>query len=165
VSSAIRKYVQFHQRDPKRVGRFHRDLEIPDTITCVGVAKNVLYRSDKLNPETSEDEGWIDYIHKHDRGVYCYLTERGLEAEGGRLARVPAWVHGVSELVWLGQCLGFEFAPLEGGGPIKVFGKAPLPELYCSPSGKALYVIQSKRRLLAMMWGGRLGVEPRGIVH
>ena len=161
MSSAVRKYVQFHQHEPKKVGQFSKDLVIPEIITCVGQAKDVLYRSDKLNPSTGEDEGWIDYIHKHSSGVYCYLTEKGAP---GELAHVPHWIQDARELVWLGQCLGFSFTDHDGE-PHEAKGTNPLPELYCTPSGKALLVIQGKRRILAMMWGGKLTVEPRGIVH
>jgi hypothetical protein len=30
--------------------------------------------------------------------------------------------------------------------------------------GKALVVVQGKRKVLALIWGGKLDVEPRGIV-
>jgi hypothetical protein len=42
-------------------------------------------------------------------------------------------------------------------------GRAPLPDLCCTPDGKCLLVVQGKRKVLAMMWGGALGVFARGI--
>lgn len=161
MSRAISKYVEFHTHEPKRVGDFHRDLVIPDCAVLVGDAKNVLYRSDKLNPTTGEDEGWIDYIHEHGAGVRVYRCDR--EADGA-LRTVPQWICGAKELVWLGDCLGYDYKD-DAGKIVKAKGTAPLPELYCTPSGKALLVIQGKRRVLALIWGGRLGVIDRGIVH
>lgn len=160
--SAISKYRAFHQLEPRKIGDFHRDLIVPDVAICVGDAVNVLYRSDKLNPTTSEDEGWIDYIHEHGSGVKVYRTDRSAE---GAMRTVPAMLQRASELYWLGDCLGFEYKDAETGKKVEAKGTTPYPELYAIPSGRALLVIQGKRRLLAMIWGGRLGVEPRGIVH
>jgi hypothetical protein len=161
--TAKSKYVQFHQHEPNKVGSFHRDLVIPADAYFVGVAKDVLYRSDKLNPETLEDEGWIDYIHEHDAGVRVYRFDREA-SEVGTVRAVPKTHRAVRELTWLGNCLGFSYTD-HAGNVVDAKGKKPLPELYTTPSGRCLLVIQNKRKLLAMIWGGRLGVEPRGIVH
>lgn len=157
-AKAIRMFRRFHTRDWRGEGDFHPSLEIPDTVACLGDAKNILYRSDKLNPTDSRDEGWIDYIHEHDGGVHTYAPARG-----GGDTNVPAWLMNVTELTWLGKCLGFAYRV--DGKTCEAKGTEPLPELYTIPSGKALLVIQSKRTLLALIWGGRLGVERRGIVH
>ncbi len=159
MSRAIKKYVDFHQHEPRRIGDFHASLVIPARAVCVGPALDVLYRSDKLNPETGEDEGWIDYIHEHDKGVHIYLGD----GEGPERA-VPQFIRAAKELTWLGDCLGLRYRDHEGHDA-EMKGTRPLPELYTTPNGRALLVIQGKRKLLAMVWGGRLGVEPRGIVH
>ena len=161
MTDAIRKYVAFHQKDPRKVGAFQPGCVIPEAVICVGHAEDVLYRSDKLNPTTGEDEGWIDYIHDHKRGVNVCLTDLG---SPGERRPVPAFIRNVRELYWLGDCLGFSFRSSDGE-LIKAEGTEPLPELYAIPSGKALLVIQSKRRVLAIIWGGALGIEPRGIVN
>lgn len=161
--TALRMYEGFHQHEPKKLVEFHKSFTIPQDVVCIGTAKNVLYRSDKLNPETGEDEGWIDYIHDHGSGVLVYVPQEAAENDGD-LVRVPSWIRGVDELVWLGDCLGFEYKDQTGKGR-EATGTKPLPELYTIPSGRALLVIQGKRELLALIWGGRLGVEPRGIVH
>lgn len=160
---ALRLYVGFHQKDPKKVGNFDPRLVIPAEAQLIGHAVHVLYRSDKLNPTTGEDEGWIDYIHEHDANVKVYRCDRSPGGPEGITRRVPAWLQRVDELDWLGYCQGFAFEDDDGEKEVK--GTKPYPELYCTPNGKALLVIQSKRTLLAMIWGGRLGVEPRGIVH
>lgn len=161
MSRAIKKYLDFHQQEPVKVGTM--SVTIPASAFLVGTATDVLYRSDKLNPTTLEDEGWIDYIHEHDRGVNVYRTDRGA-IELGPERSVPAWLVRTTELVWLGFCLGFSYTSKDGGH-VDAKGTKPLPELWTTPNGKALLVIQNKRTLIAMMWGGRLGVEPRGIVH
>jgi hypothetical protein len=161
-TKALRKYLEFHGQDPRKIGQFHRDLVIPERAVCVGVATQVLYRSDKLNPTTLEDEGWIDYFHDHDDGVQLYRTDRKV-SEGVERA-VPKWLRDVSSLTWLGYCLGFSYSD-HAGAECSADASKPLPELFCVPSGRALLVIQNKRSVLAMMWGGRLGVENRGIVH
>jgi hypothetical protein len=162
---AVTKYRQFHQHDPRKIVTY-KDVSIPTTAFCVGKAEHVLYRSDKLNPGTGEDEGWIDYIHEHDSGVHVYRCDRDA-AQLGEECTVPEWIrgrNGRTDLTWLGECLGFAYKDGDGK-KIEAKGTRPLPELYCTPSGKALVVIQGKRRVLAIIWGGRLGVEPRGIVH
>lgn len=163
MSRAVAKYLEFHGQDPRRIGQFHRDLVIPATAYLVGDAKQVLYRSDKLNPTTGEDEGWIDYFHDHEPGVRLYRCDR-LAASEGVARAVPKFLREARELTWLGKCTGFAFLDLDGDKRQAKAGE-PLPELFCHPSGRALLVVQSKRSVLAMIWGGRLGVEQRGIVH
>lgn len=165
---AIRMFRLFHSRDWRGEGDFHKDLMIPGFIYRVGDAVNTDYESDKLNPETGEDEGWIPYTHEHDAGVGVYMPRGELklteeEAEADRVT-VPAWIRNTDQMTWLGRCLGFRFRE-EGGRVVEAKGTKPLPELYASPSGKALFVIQNKRRLIAIIWGGSLAVERRGIVH
>lgn len=158
---AVRKFVEFHAREPRNVGTFDSRLEIPDTAVHAGTAVRVMYRSDKLNPSTLEDEGWIDYFHDHDPGVRLYRCDR---AAKGSHRTVPAWLRNVQELTWLGHCLGLTYVGADGEQH-DVPATDPLPELFCTPNGRALLVIQGKRTLLCMLWGGRLGVEDRGIVH
>lgn len=154
------KYVEFHSHDPNKVGSFHKDMKIPTRAKLAGDGINVLYSSDKLNPESGEDEGWINYIHDHNRGVKVYRSDAHFSGES---EDVPDWIHSETELTWLGDCLGFEYRDHEG---YAVQGNAtePLPELYTTPNGRALLVIQDKRRVIALIWGGKLGVERRGIV-
>lgn len=164
MASALKKYLEFHGHDgPDKVGAFHRELIIPDRALCIGEATQVLYRSNKLNPTTLEDEGWVEYFHDHSRGVRAHRCDRAAASLPGKLAVVPAWLAGAKELTWLGKCLGYSYRDDDGRHEVKA--TEPLPELYCTPNGRALLIIQSKRTLLAMMWGGRLGVEDRGIVH
>jgi hypothetical protein len=120
----------------------------------------VLYRSDKLDPETGrQPRKPIDYIHEHDGGVHVYRTDGRADTE------VPRFISGAKELVLLGQCLGFAYEDVDGGEEVEAQVRTPYPDLYTIPSGRALLVIQGRRSVLAIIWGGRLGVEARGIVH
>ncbi len=158
-TKAIRMFRLFHTRDYRGDGAFHPSLTIPATVRCMGDALRTDYRSDKLNPTDGDDEGWIDYTHKHDGGVKLCQPARGASGD----TNVPAWIRNVDQLTWLGKVLALEFR--DGDGVHEMRGTEPLPELFASPTGKALFVIQSKRTLLAIIWGGRLAVERRGIVH
>ncbi len=144
---------------PRSVGHFPKSFKIPQHITCAGKAVQVLYRSDKLNPSTGEDEGVIDYFHDHKPGVKLYLVD-----EGGPERKVPASIANADVLVLLGSCLGFSWE--EDGETVEADVKRgrKIPDLYTIASGKALLVVEGKQRVIAMMWGGELAVEWRGIV-
>lgn len=150
----------FHQYEPIKVGEFGRGFCIPREVLYVGDATKMFYTSDKLNPETSEDEGWISYYHDHKKGVRMYVTD---ETRKGEWRRVPKWIWGADALVRLGDCDGFTYVDFDGN--IKEAEATGVkPEWYCTSSGKALLVIQSKRKVLAIVWGGKLDVEDRGVV-
>lgn len=157
---AERLFETFHQFEPVKVGEFSRGFSIPREASYVGDATVMYYSSNKLNPETSEDEGWVRYFHEHGAGVRMYVTD---EDQGGEFRRIPKWIYGAKALVLLGECDGFEFTDFEGQTQ-KAEAIGSTPEWYCIPSGKALLVIQDKRVVLAIVWGGKLDVEARGIV-
>lgn len=157
---AERLYKTFHQFEPTKVGEFSKGFGIPNEATHVGYAKNMLYSSDKLNPTTGEDEGWIRYIHKHESGVRMYVLDDACE---GEWKSVPQWICNAKALVRLGDCDGFEYVDFQGKTH-KAKSTGRKPEWYCVPSGKALLVIQDKKRVLAIVYGGSLRVEWRGVV-
>ncbi len=160
AEDAIAKYREFHRYDPKQVGPFPPSFKIPRTIRRAGPAKWVAYRSGKVDPATlRKPRQPVNYIHEHDAGVVCHLAS-GID---GETVDVPERFRDVGALTRLGFCLGFCFEDPLDGEPCEVAGEAPLPELYTTPDGKCLLVIQSRRTVLAMMWGGGLGVFARGI--
>lgn len=159
--NAVKKYREFHRFDPKTVGAFDHAFTIPTSVYTAGPARWVTYSSKKVDPETlRKPRKPINYIHHHDAGVVAYLTDE--KAAAGRRVDVPAQFRGVDALVRLGHCLGFCFEDPDGS-EAEVEGRAPLPDLYTTPDGKCLLVVQSRREVLAMMWGGALGVFARGI--
>lgn len=162
LEKAVRLYRTFHQLEPRRVGHFARRFSIPREAYFVGEAKQVLYRSDKLNPTTREDEGVIDYFHDHEGGVGMYRCDREAAHEG-ELVPVPSRIWDQDVLTVLGlRCLGFSYQNFDGE-IIDANAGGRHPELYATPTGKALLVVQDKRRVQAIMWGGSLKVGWRGI--
>ncbi len=152
-------YEAFHRYEPRKIGEFHPDFVIPNRAFKQGKAIDVLYRSSKVDPETlKKPRKPVDYIHEHDPGVFTYLPDGA-----GKDVATPAWIRDADALVLLGQCLGFKFDG-PNGKVVSAEGREPLPELYTTENGKALFVIQGKRQLIAIIWGGGLNVEPRGIV-
>ena len=76
---------------------------------------------------------------------------------------MPARIRNAETLTALGLCcLGFSYD--SGDGVVEAKVTKPYPELYTIPSGHALIVVQAKRKVLALIWGGKLRVERRGIV-
>ena len=98
----------------------------------------------------------IDYIHEHDAGVETYIKDPHPDTD------VPEEFTDVGALVKLGDCLGFCVVGCDGE-EVEAEATSPLPELYSTPDGKCLFVIQSKKDVLAASWGGALGVYARGI--
>lgn len=162
LNRAIDKYIEFHQYEPKRIGQFSRNFFIPPEIVCVGDAVHVMYRSGKKDPETLiKPPRPRNYIHDHKPGVKLYRTDRSAE---GVHKKVPNYILNSEALYLLGECLGFCYEDYDGE-VVDAECKNPKPELYAvPPHGKALIVIQNKSKVLAMMWGGKLIVEARGIV-
>lgn len=159
MQQAIAKYVEFHQLEPNEIGEFPSSFRIPTEAGVAGPALFVLYRSGKRDPLTRiVPDKPVDYIHEHEKGVKLYLPDETEEP----VKKVPQWITRIKSLTRLGDCLGFGF--LQDGVEIEAEGTKPLPELYTIPSGKALLVIQGKRKVLALIWGGKLRVESRGIV-
>lgn len=155
VAAAKEKFEEFHRHKPRKI--FEGKSPIPAKVRELGKAKAVLYRSDKNDPDTGRAvKHPINYIHDHDAGVHCYTP-----ASGGTIP-VPAFIRDAEALVLLGKCLGFDFEDASGLREAK--GIKPYPDLYATPCGKALLVIQDRRQVLAIVWGGGLGVEARGIV-
>jgi len=161
VRKARKLYEDFHKFPPKKVGEFNPSFEIPREATFVGDAVDVMYRSDKLEPMTHIDEGWIDYIHEHKSGVKVYRTDQKAD---GPTRKVPKWIWGTKQLVRLGDSLGFTYRDHDGY-EVEAGVREPLPELYATPNGKALLIVERKRKVVALIWGGKLDVEPRGIVN
>jgi hypothetical protein len=159
LSRAKDLYRDFHKFEPHRIGDMP-NLKIPARVNHVGEAKVMYYASDKLNPETEEDEGWIHYFHEHEGDVKFCLADPDAD---GEVIAVPKFVRQAKALVRLGDCEGFEYEDFDGQ-TVEAEGTGRLPEWYATPDGKALLVIQDKRRVIAVLWGGDLDVKPEGVV-
>jgi len=160
VEPAIAKYREFHRYDPRTTGTFPGSFALPEQMYRAGKAIEVLYRSGKVDPATlRKPRKPVNYIHEHDAGVETYVADM---LEDAPLVDVPDRFREVPALVRLGYCLGFAFEDPTGRRR-EASGVAPLPDLYTTPDGRCLLVIQDRRTVLAMMWGGGLGVYARGI--
>jgi hypothetical protein len=155
---AEKLFEDFHKYEPNSVEQFPASFRIPDRAAFMGPALYVLYRSSKYDPITHEKPSKpIDYIHEHKKGVNVYR----LDTDDGPEYKVPKYIHSPKALVLLGKCLGFGYTDYEGDD---VEATCSGPELFSIPSGKALLVIEKRRKVVALLWGGELNVEPRGIV-
>lgn len=159
AEEAVDKYVEFHRYDPKRIGAFPSSFKVPTHVYLAGKNLWVTYRSGKVDPATlRKPRNPVDYIHEHDAGVKCYTMDR----DAGPRVEVPARFRDVPALTRLGTSLGFSFEDRDGN-KVRAESRQPYPDLYTTPDGKCLLVIQSRKTVLAMIWGGGLGVFPRGI--
>lgn len=163
-TKAVRKYAQFHRKDPTKVNAV--DFEIPEQAQLLGSSLAIRYVSTKIDPTTGKPprNGLQGYNHDHDSGVNVYVPKTN-----GDLHLVPLFITRAQALVQLGHCLGFEYEDEEGEHHDKVYGEYPhsisnLPGLYTTECGHALLVIRGHQKLLAVIWGGSLRVEARGIV-
>ena len=127
------------------------NLKIPKTLKCAGEALWVGYASTKWTGKR------VNYIHDHEGGVNCYRPDSGEYKE-----EVPYAATKAKTVVRLGECLGFGYD--DNGKEVIGKVKKPYPELYCTPDGSVLLVIENKSKIIAMMWGGNLNVTSRGIV-
>jgi hypothetical protein len=160
ATDAIEKYVEFHRRQPQKIGAFPSSFQIPARMYRAGASKWVTYESTKVDPETLvKPRKPVAYIHEHDAGVVTYLPQPTDEDAQG--IAVPEVFREVPALARLGACLGF--CVEASGEKLEAQATQPFPDLYTVASGKCLIVIQSRTTVLAMMWGGGLGVFARGI--
>ena len=156
--AAAEKYEEFHRYPPTKIGEFADGFSIPKSVVVGGKALWITYRSGKVDPATlRKPRSPVDYIHEFNAGVVAYLA-----SGKGKRADVPGKFREVAALTKLGENLGFCF---EDGdeAEVEAVSTRPMPELYATPDGKCLIVVQDKRRVIAMFWGGALGVFARGI--
>lgn len=160
AEEAIEKYREFHRYDPKKI-IVGRGFAIPSRMYRAGKALFVTYQSGKVDPETLRKPNRpVNYIHEHDAGVVTYLS-RAVDTDGVSVD-VPERFRRVPALTRLGFNLGFAFETADGDKR-EARATRPYPDLYTTPCGKCLLVIQNRKTVLAMMWGGGLGVFARGI--
>jgi len=157
VRPAVAGYENFQAFTPREIGVL-RGLVIPTQVCQVGSAVTTYYRSDKWENKKH------DYFHNHDPGVKVGVTDGD-----GPMVAVPAEIAGKRDgiaIYKLGTCLGLEYETPDGER-VEIKGRSPEIELYASASRKVLLVIDtagSTAHVLAILWGGKMRVEDRGIV-
>lgn len=161
---ALEKYREFSRLEPDEV-ICEEDQQMPRHAACLGKALHVMYRSEKIDPETDKRPrgGAQNYIHEHDAGVHVYDPDPDGDLGHGDIEDVPECETDTT-LVLLGQCLGLAWKSDVDDEEYECEWDDPEIELYCTTSGKMLVVVGGKREILYLIWGGALGVEARGIV-
>jgi hypothetical protein len=153
VSQATKTFESFNEYPSKGVSKFAKEIVVPERMPSPGPCRWVTYRSDKWK------NGTHDYIHKISSypRVKCVMA-----GEDYPTVKVPLKVRNATTLTQIGlRALGFAF---EYDGE-EYEAKVPAgTEWFWSQSARALYLIQNKRKLIALVWGGQLNVEARGIV-
>jgi len=155
LRQAVEVFEDFHSFDHRNVGAFDSRMRIPAAVWVSGPCKYVTYKSDKWN------EGMHEYIHT----VTSFpRVKMGLSVQrpGSQRIAVPKKIQEVEALTFIGRCTGYSYVDGDGE-PVEATTSAQ-HEWYWSPSARALFVVQSKRTVKAVVWGGSLNVEPRGIV-
>lgn len=155
-------YERFQQLGTRFVDEFA--TTIPRVAYDVGPGVNVMYRSGKKDPATLRKPSKpIDYIHELEGGVRVYRCD----TTSGKRIQVPSWITDLDDgkhdgLALLGECLGFAYGDKDD--PTEARVRRPYPKLFAHPTGHALLVVDyQQQRILAMIWGGSLRVEARGI--
>ena len=120
----------------------------------------MLYTSDKLNPETREDEGFVPYFHEHEGDVKLVLPD---DSRGGERIKVPSKIRHAQALTKLGRCDGYSYVDFDNITH-EAKAKGRHPDWYAIPQSTALLVIQDRKKVIALLWGGGLHVEWRGVV-
>lgn len=153
---AKEKFEEFHRHAPTKI--FSAKTPMPTRVKELGPSLFVLYSSTKNDPDTGLPvKNAVRYIHEHDSaGVTSYVPV----ASGG--VEVPAFIRDCTAVVRLGKCLGYAWTDEQSGGERERTRLGA--DLYATPCGRALLVIKDRRDVIAMVWGGALGVESRGIV-
>lgn len=179
-ADGISMYNEFYKFGPKHIGKFSAALEIPEQVYLVGSAEWVFYASDKWERKQNF------YMHEHGWGTKCYLTDGGYDT-----TNVPDKFRKAETLVRLGECrggpeklpptsseisknigktantgkgLGFVWKDDKSGNLDGAIVTSPYPELYCTPDGKCLLVIENKKKIRALIWGGGMHVASAGII-
>lgn len=180
LARATSKFEEFHKRDPRKLGEFAKGFKLPATIGFAGEAVHVSYRSDKWG------KGNVNYIHHSDCQCGHEREDHSDDGEGAcdslvcrcrkfktnvrfylassraMPTAIPAHVRSVQTLTRLGSCLDYSY--IDHRGEIIEHRPGSGTELFCTPSGKALIIVQNKSKLVAMVWGGKLDVLDVGIV-
>ena len=151
---AVEVFEDFHDFDVRDVGQFASSVRIPPRVYKAGPCQWVTYRSDKWG------KGTYDYIH--DIETKPRVKVGLVSSRTHTTIKVPKRIQQTETLTFLGRALGFGYLDADGEEVEAKLGRGY--EWYWSSAGRALILIASKRRVHAIIWGGGLNVERRGIV-
>jgi hypothetical protein len=154
LDAAIRSFEGFHAYDSKEVGQFPASMRIPEYVQVLGPCTYVTYRSDKWN------DGSHDYVHEIES--YPRVLVGLVGGRQGKRRKVPQRIGNDATLVQVRtSAIGFGYT--DGAGE-KIDSTVRRCTWFWHPRGKALLLVREMRQLVAIIWGGKLGFEDRGIV-
>lgn len=149
---AVRLFEDFHQYEPKDARPLPASVVVPEFVELVGACTYVTYRSDKWN------DGTHDYVHD----IESFPRVKVGKVSRGGTYRLPARISDAATLVALNKrALGFGYE--EQSGEL-VDATARNCQWFWHPGGKALLLIQDRKRLKVVIWGGKLDWKPQGLV-
>lgn len=151
LDAAIKLYEKFYSFDARSV--VESKLSMPSRAKRLGRMKAVMYASDKWEKQINY------YKHDHEEGVHLYEPTSSSCASG--CVKVPRFIASCKAMTKLGRCVGIVFMDGDKEVPVMFSGC----HLYAIPSGRALVILRGTEKIEAMIWGGRLTVEGRGIVY
>jgi len=136
----------------------------PKRWVYVGEAQESRYLSDKWHKKGEAER----YYHEHEPGVHVWLSAEVAEQVGLERCEVPDNAEPPElpqAVAFLAVALAVDIVTPTGikGTLTPDLGSA----LVCSPDGKTLYIIEGDRqsgKVITVISGGTLHVEPRGIV-
>lgn len=153
VSQATKTFEDFNEYPSKGATKFAREIVVPERMPSPGPCRWLTYRSNKWN------DGTHDYIHT----ITSYPRVKcAMAGEKYPTIKIPIKIREANTLTQIGlRALGFAFEYDDHEYEAKVPAGT---EWFWSQTARALYLIQNKRKLVALIWGGTLNVEARGIV-
>jgi hypothetical protein len=153
ANPSVRKFMEFNDCEPHQVGTFAPRFKIPARAYLIGRAKTTDYSSKKWARKAN-------YTHDHESSVGVYTVAKPKVPH--EVVSTPDQVRRVGTLWRLGWCIGLAYLALDGEAAEAVV-RQPYPELYSTPSGHCLLVVENKARLIALIWGGKLRITEHGI--
>lgn len=156
LKKAKEVFEGFHAYDMTHADEFKREITIAERMPYLGKCVWLTYRSDKWG------DGTHDYIHTIESYPKVKIAVPN-DPEYTKTIAIPKRVREAVTVSLIGlRADGFGFTDHDGHDQEAKFPRSS--QWFWSPTGKALYCVQSKRTLLAVIWGGDLDVKPRGIV-
>ena len=156
LRAAVKTVERFHLR--KHRGIDADPFAVPDEMAYAGPCLEVTYRSDKW------DDGSHDYVHHIESypHVNCVELLKGHEPPDLYRMKIPASIRNAVSVGRIGlQAHSYAFE--QANGTRRTVRLPRGTRWYWAPAPKALYAVKGAK-VLAIIFGGALDVEPRGIV-
>ncbi len=152
VATGQALYKTWHQREADPSKESTRKNNIPTQVPTLGVAKYIIYSSDKWSKDGTEE----DYIHDFDSGPKLYHRS----GKGFKVSR-DALLGNDNVIVKLGLVIELGYVP-EGSETEIMFPLSSEPPVLCSSTDAKCLIILTPSPILIR--GGKMEVKDVGIV-